>query len=160
MALARGAKQEAGPKPFCKGLLMKKSSVARAIAIAAQSVILIDAAGLSRAQSPPPQGVQPSTSLGNPGNPYAYAFAGLTYTDDQREAIDKIRQDIASRKVVVMKDGKLTDGQKSAMLTGYTRMGYGLIYKELTPQQQKQVSTRFHALHASDAAEKTPAPGR
>lgn len=83
-------------------------------------------------------------------DPYAAAFAGLTYTDAQKEAIGKIRQDIAARKAAVVKDNKLTAEQKDGMLTGYTRMQYSLTFKELTPGQKKLVSTRMHASRPAD----------
>lgn len=124
-------------------------------------MILRAAPGTTRSQSPAPQAVQPSASTGTQGDPYTAAFAGLTYTAEQKEAISKIGQDIESRKAAIRKDAKLTDDQKNAMLTGYTRIQYGLIFKELTPEQKKLVSTRMHALHPSgQTAEKTQAPAR
>ena len=140
---------------------MKKSSVARLLAVGAPFIIVMAVPGLTRTQSPAPQTVQPSASSGTQQDPYADAFAGLTYTAEQKEAISKIRQDIASRKAAVLKDDKLTHDQKDAMLTGYTRMEYSLIFKELKPEQQRQVSTRIHARRASDqAAQKSQAPTR
>ena len=140
---------------------MKKTKVGKSLAIAVQFMFLIAAPGLTRTQSPAPQVAKSSTLSGTQGDPVADAFKGLTYTDKQNEAINNIRQDIASRKAAVMKDTKLTSDQKDAMLTGYTRMQYALIYKQLSPMQKKQVSTRIHANRAADqAAEQAPAPAR
>lgn len=138
---------------------MKKNRVARLSAVAAQLMILMTAPGLTRSQSPVGQSVQ--TSAENQQDLYAAAFAGLTYTDAQKEAIDKIRQDIASRKATVLKADKLTQSQKDAMLTGYTPIEYELIYKELTPAQRKLVSTRMHARRtAEQGTQTTQAPSR
>jgi hypothetical protein len=138
---------------------MKKNRVARLSAVAAQFMILLAAPGLTRSQNPAVQSVRPSAE--NQQDPYAAAFAGLTYTDAQREAIGKIRQDIASRKATVLKADKLTESQKDAMVTGYTRIEYELIFKELTPAQQKQVSIRMHARRAAtQGAQTTQAPSR
>ncbi len=122
---------------------------------------MMAAPGLTRAQVPEPQIVQPSAPHGTPADPYAAAFAGLTYTPQQKEAISKIREDIESRKAIVRKSDQLNDDQKNAMLTGYTRMEYSMIYKELTFAQKKVVSSRLHAagLAGQDAA-KNPAPAR
>ena len=140
---------------------MKKKPIAKFVAVAAQCMILITAPGLSRGQSTAPQMVQPSGTPGAQADPYAAAFAGLTYTARQKEAISKIQQDIASRKAAVEKSDQLTQDQKDAMLTGYTHMEYGSIYKELTPEQQKLVSSRLQARRAAErAAEKAQAPAR
>lgn len=140
---------------------MKKIRFAKSLAVATQFMTLMAAPYLSRAQSPAPQAVQSSASSQAQGDHFAEAFAGLTYTDVEKEAISKIRQDIQSRKATVLKDDKLNSDQKDAMLTGYTRMEYSLIYKELTPEQKKQVSNRMKAIRESDqAAKKTQAPTR
>lgn len=140
---------------------MKKIRFAKSLAVAAQCMIVMAAPGLSRTQSPAPQAVQPSSSAQTQGDHYADAFAGLTYSDVQKKAICKIQQDIQLRKTAVLKDEKLNSDQKDAMLTGYTRIEYGLIYKELTPEQKKQVSNRMKALREADqAAQKAQAPAR
>lgn len=140
---------------------MKNIRFAKSFAIAAQFVILLAAPGLSRTQSSAPQIAQPAASSQTQENHYADAFAGLTYNDEQKKAISKIKQDIDLRKTAVMKDDKLTSDQKDAMLTGYTRIEYGLIFKALTPGQKKQVSERMKALREADqAAQKAQAPAR
>jgi Spy/CpxP family protein refolding chaperone len=87
-------------------------------------------------------------------------FAGLTYTEEQKAQIDKIRQDLNARKQVVAKDPSLSTDQKDAMISGYTRMEYGQIYKVLSPDQQKQVRQRINARRIADrnAAKKSPSP--
>ena len=140
---------------------MRKEWVTKPCAIIAVQVAFLTAAhAVTPTQSAASPIVQPSESSRTQSGPYADAFAGLTYTKQQKEAIDKIHQDIASRKAAVLKAGKLTDAQKDAMLTGYTRIEYGLIYKELRPEQKKQVSSRMRALRPSgQAAQKTQAHG-
>ena len=141
---------------------MKKNRVARLAGVAAQFIILIPAPGLTRAQSPTPQmAVRPPAPSETQRDPYADAFGGLTYTPEQKEVINKIKQDIAARKAAVLKDDKLTEEQKDAMLTGYTRIEHGLIFKELTPEQKSQVTTRVRASRQLDqSAQKTKAPTR
>jgi hypothetical protein len=133
---------------------MQKNRVAKSLAVAAQWMFLMAAPGLAPAQSPAPLMVQPSASSPAAADPYAAAFSGLTYTDKQKEAIGKIKEDYNSRKAIVQKSDKLDQDQKDAMLTGYTRLEYREIYKVLTPEQQKEVSLRMHADHPSGS----PAP--
>jgi Spy/CpxP family protein refolding chaperone len=138
---------------------MKKKSVANRLAIAAQLLILIAAPGLTAAQSPAPQTPRPSALSRSQDDPYAAAFAGLTFSDAQKQAIAKIRDDIDSRKKIVLTSDKLNADQKEAMLTGYTRIEYSRIYEELTPEQKKLVSTRMHARRAADpTAQKRQVP--
>ena len=139
---------------------MKKNHIAKSLAVAAQFMILMAAPGLGRTQSPSPRIAQPSALSQTQKDLYADAFARLTYTDKQTEAISKIRQDIASRKSAVLRDHKLTPEQKDAMLTGYARIEVGLIYKELTPGQKKQVSTRMRALSMSEPVAPNKPPAR
>jgi Spy/CpxP family protein refolding chaperone len=79
-------------------------------------------------------------------------FAGLDFTDEQKAEIESIRKDITSRKEAVAKDEKLSGDQKDAMLLGYTRMEYGMIYNVLSPVQKRQVSQRIRARKAADQA--------
>jgi len=85
-------------------------------------------------------------------------FAALNYTDEQKVEIEKIRQDTKLHRDAVEKDDKLTADQKDAMLVGYNRLEYGMIYKVLTPQQKKQVREKIHARRVADqsAPKKTP----
>lgn len=129
---------------------MKMYRVARLLAVAAQITTLVGSPALTRTQSQATPPVQSPATAGTQSDPYAAAFTGLTYSDAQKEAIGKIRQDIAARKEAVVNDHKLTPEQKDGMLSGYTRMQYSLIFKELTPAQKKLVSTRIHSSHAAE----------
>lgn len=125
---------------------------------AAGLVLLSVVPCMSHAQSTSPKAVQaskPSSSASHAPS-LADAFGGLTYTDEQKEAIDKIRKDTASHKEAVMKDTKLNADQKDAMLTGYDRLEYGFIFKVLTPSQQKQVQMKLHPNQGAEQA----APGK
>jgi hypothetical protein len=146
---------------------MNKHRFAKPVAIAAGLIFLWAAPGLTRAQSASPRPVQTSkvASAGAQAKRDVLPpddFAGLTYTDEQKAEIDKIRLDTKSRKAVVAKDEKLTADQKDAMLLGYTRMEYGRIYKVLSPEQQRQVRQRIRARRTADqtAQKKQPQPPR
>jgi Spy/CpxP family protein refolding chaperone len=144
---------------------MNKNRFAKTVAVAAGLIFLWVAPRLTRAQSASPGPVQtPRTA--SPGAQAkrdslpADDFAGLTYTDEQKAEIEKIRLDTKSRKAVVAKDDKLTADQKDAMLLGYTRMEYGRIYKVLSPEQQRQVRQRISARRAADRAAKKKQPSQ
>jgi Spy/CpxP family protein refolding chaperone len=77
-------------------------------------------------------------------------FAGLTYTDEQKAKIDKIRQDTKQRMDIVKKDEKLSPEAKQAMLDGYQRLELGEVFKVLTPEQQKEVRKKAQARHAAE----------
>jgi Spy/CpxP family protein refolding chaperone len=88
-------------------------------------------------------------------------FAGLTLTDEQKAAIEKIHQDAQSFKSQIVNDEKLNDDQKSAMLVGYARIEYGRKLTVLTPEQQKTVHQRVNARRAAEQAQhKSPPPQR
>ena len=144
---------------------MNKYRFTKPVAVAAGLIFLWLAPGLTRAQSAPPRSVQTSkvASTGAQANRNSLPpddFAGLTYTDEQKAEIEKIRLDTKSRKAVVAKDDKLTADQKDAMLLGYTRMEYGRIYKVLSPEQQRQVRQRISARRAADQAAKKKQPSQ
>ena len=140
---------------------MKANLLLNSLAAGAQLLLLIAAPAPARPQNPPHQIAQTSKASGSSQDLYADAFARLTYSDEQKQAISKIRQDIALRKAAVLKDGKLNDDVKDDMLNGYMRIEYNLIYKELTPEQKRLVSSRMRALRASEqAAQKMQAPQR
>ena len=83
-------------------------------------------------------------------------FAGLDYTDQQKAEIDKIKQNIEAKKTLVAKDAKLDAYQKDAMIQGYTRLGYGEIFRLLTPAQQKVVRQRMAANRPANKGPKRP----
>ena len=89
-------------------------------------------------------------------NPAEY-FEGLDYTPEQKAQIDKIQHDAEMRKAVVVKDQKLDQDQKDAMLAGFTKLEYGAIFKVLTPEQQRQVREKVKA-HQAAMKKNSPAP--
>jgi hypothetical protein len=76
-------------------------------------------------------------------------FAGLNFTDDQKERINKIHEDFKARLDAVIKDDKLNPDQKGAMLQGFQRMERGEVYKVLTREQQAEVRKRILARRAA-----------
>jgi Spy/CpxP family protein refolding chaperone len=144
---------------------MNNNRFAKTVAVAAGLIFLWVAPGLTRAQSASPRSVQiskvaPTGAQANRDSLPPDDFAGLSYTDEQKAEIEKIRLDTKSRKAVAAKDEKLTADQKDAMLLGYTRMEYGRIYKVLSPEQQRQVRQRIHARRAADEAAKKKQPSQ
>ena len=86
-------------------------------------------------------------------------FKGWTTPLNRKQQIDKIHRDTETRKAAVEKDEKLNQDQKDAMLSGFTHLEYGAIFKVLTPEQQKQVREKIRARKAADeAAQKKQAP--
>lgn len=130
---------------------MEKHRFAKSAAVAA-GVMLTAVSFLSHAQSTSPKTVQASkpSSAASQGDALADAFAGLTYTDEQKQIVNKIRQDTASHKDLVLKDAKLNADQKQAMLSGFDRLEYGAIFKVLTPDQKRRVQLKLHPHQAAD----------
>jgi hypothetical protein len=138
---------------------MNKNRFGKPVAVAVGFFLLCTAAGLTRAQSAAPgpaqtprvasPGAQPKRDATPPDD-----FAGLQYTDEQKAAIDLIRQQTKLHKDTVLKDEKLNADQKDAMILGYTRLEYGQIYRELTPEQKREVRKRNSARRAADQAAK------
>jgi hypothetical protein len=132
---------------------MNKNRFAKPVAVAAGFIFLLAAPGLVRTQSTPSGAVQTPTPASPGAQPFPEDdFAGLSFTDEQKTEIDKIRRDTASRKEVVAKDEKLTSDQKDAMILGYTRLEYSSIFKVLSPEQQRQVRQKIRARKAADPA--------
>lgn len=135
---------------------------AKSLALAAGFLFLFAVPGQARAYSTPAGGVQtPAPAMpGSPAessyNPAEY-FEGLEYTPEQKAQIDKIQHDAEMRKAVVVKDQKLDQDQKDAMLAGYTKLEYGAIFKVLTPEQQRQVREKVKA-HQAAMKKNPPAP--
>jgi len=82
----------------------------------------------------------------------------LKYTDDQKEKIDQIHQDMKSRMDLVVKDEKLSPDQKDAMLQGYRRLERSQVFKLLTPEQQREVRKRISARRAAEQEKKKKKP--
>jgi len=77
-------------------------------------------------------------------------FAGLTFTDDQKTKIAQIRQDAGLRREAVVKNERLTEGQKDTTLEGLQRIEMSKIFKVLTPDQQAEVRKRMMARRAAE----------
>jgi hypothetical protein len=144
---------------------MNKNQFWRGAAIAPIFFLMCAAPGLAQAPSTAPTPAQTPQAASVAAHPKREAtppndFAGLEFTDDQKAEIESIRKDIMSRKEMVAKDEKLTGDQKDAMLLGYTRMEYGMIYRVLSPEQKREVSQRIRVRKAADqaAAQKTHSP--
>ena len=113
--------------------------------------------------APGPLGSQSNSSgvptTPNPASPSAPAksdtrpiddFAGLTFTDDQKTKIAQIRQDAGLRREAVVKNERLTEGQKDTTLEGLQRIEMSKIFKVLTPDQQAEVRKRMMARRAAE----------
>jgi len=142
---------------------MNKNPFATPVALAAGLILLCAAPGLIGAQAASPSPAQaPNMAAQAPqakkDSPPPDDFAGLTYTDEQKAEIEKIRQDTLKRKEAVAKDEKLSADQKDAMVLGYTRLEYGGIYKVLTLDQQRLVRQRIRARRAADEAARKKQP--
>jgi len=126
---------------------MSRNRIAEPVAVAVGLMLLVAAPVWANTQSAQPVATNaPSATM--PGQSKVAAtleddFAGLNYTDEQKAAIDRIHRDSATRKAVVAKDADLTPDQKDAMLVGYTRMEYGMIFRVLTPEQQREVRKKI-----------------
>lgn len=149
---------------------MNKGRFAKAVPLAAGLFFLFTAPATISAQSsptPPPSTAIPQRPSRPPRANQAPAatdiFAGLQYTEDQKAKISKIHEDIKSRVDAVIKDNKLSPDQKGAFLQGFERMERSEVYKVLTPEQQREVSKRMHALRQEEQKEqekkKAPPPG-
>jgi hypothetical protein len=142
-----------------KGMQIHKYLSAKQAAIAAGLLLLVAVAGFVRAQggSPrlqqAPHNASPTAQAKSGANP-ADDFAGLTYTDEQKDKIGSIHQDIKARMDAVTNDDKLNADQKGAMLSGYQRMERGQVFKVLTLEQQKEVLKREHARQAAEKVDK------
>jgi len=140
------------------GMRMNKNRFSARVMVAAGFLLLCAGAGLTHAQSSPPRPAQthkasPAVRPKNDAQP-TDDFAGLKYTDDQKEKIDQIHQDMKSRMDLVVKDEKLSPDQKEAMLEGYRRLERGQVFKLLTPEQQREVRKRISARRAAEQEKK------
>jgi hypothetical protein len=74
----------------------------------------------------------------------------LTFTDDQKAKIAQIRQNAKLRREAVVKNERLTQGQKDATLERLQSLENGEIFKVLAPDQQAEVRKRIMARHAAE----------
>jgi Spy/CpxP family protein refolding chaperone len=131
-------------------MLMNKGRFAKPVAVAAGLFFLATVPALTRGQSSPtPPAEIPQTTSPPPRATKAQRptdiFAGLQYTEDQKAKIEKIRQDMNSRRDAVIKDTKLNPDQKDAFFQGFDRMERREIYEVLTPEQKTEVGKRMAA---------------
>ena len=77
-------------------------------------------------------------------------FAGLTFTDDQKAKIAEIRQNAKLRREAVVKNERLTQGQKDVTLERLQSLESSEIFKVLAPDQQAEVRKRIMARHAAE----------
>lgn len=138
---------------------MNMNRFARRVAFAAGFLFLCMAPERAHGQGnvPSPAPVSPKTApVARPhGTPSNWdAFAGLTYTDEQKAKIDQIHQDMKSRIDAVVKDEKLSAEQRDAMLAGYGRMERSQVFKLLTTAQQKEVLKSIRARQVVEQGEK------
>jgi Spy/CpxP family protein refolding chaperone len=133
---------------------MNKIRFAKRAAVAAGFFFLCAAPWLTRGQSSPsipvqtPHVASPAAGPKNDARP-PDDFAGLTLTPEQKAKISQIHKDFKSRMEVVVKDDKLNEDQKNAMLTGFRRLENGEVFKALTPEQQKEVRQKVLARRAA-----------
>jgi hypothetical protein len=127
---------------------MYKHRLAKSAAIATGLMLLFAVPGLNHAQSSSPSAAHASNSVSSAsqGDSLADVFAELSYNDEQKKTLNKIRQETATYKDAVLKDGKLNEDQKNAMLSGYDRITNGWIYKALTPEQKRLVRQKLLAV--------------
>ena len=142
---------------------MNKYRLAKSAAAAAGLILLSVVSGMADTTNAPSNTAQnrkPARSVAQtkadslPAND----FDGLDYTEEQKAALSKIHHEIESNKAAVVKDDKLNEDQKNAMLLGYTRMEYGRTYQVLNPAQQKKVRQRMLARKAADKPVRKPQP--
>ena len=142
---------------------MKKNGIKKQAAVGAAILFLWCAPELASAQNsasgsaPPPYLASPEARAKKESRP-PDDFAGLTFTDEQKTKIDKIRQDTKQRMDAVKKDEKLSPEAKQAMLDGYQRLELGEVFKVLTPEQQKEVRKKAQARRAAEQQKKQNRP--
>jgi hypothetical protein len=74
----------------------------------------------------------------------------LTFTDDQKAKIAQIRQNAKLRREAVVKNERLTQGQKDVTLERLQSLENSEIFKVLAPDQQAEVRKRIMARHAAE----------
>jgi len=77
-------------------------------------------------------------------------FAGLTFTEDKGAKIAQIRHNAKLRREAVIKNERLSRGQKVVTLEGLQRMETSEVFKVLTPEQQEEVRKRMMARRAAE----------
>ena len=117
---------------------MNSNRIAKSLAILTGCLFLFIVPAPTRAYSTPagqaqtPTPAIPGSQADSSSSPAEY-FEGLDYTPEQKAQIDKIHRDADMKRAAVVKDDKLNQDQKDAMIAGFTRLEYGSIFKVLTP---------------------------
>jgi Spy/CpxP family protein refolding chaperone len=133
---------------------MISNTLRKQIAIAAGSVALTLAPGISRAQSssqPPAQDqsqAAPAAPAQNERRMHG-AMKGLNLTDDQKAGMQKIHESTKAQLDAVNRDESLTADQKEAKIHQLRRGARLQMVKLLTPEQRQQMRANVRALHAS-----------
>lgn len=132
-----------------------RNRVGRRVLVACGLLLLLVAPGLVGSQSNSSEA--PATP--HPASPAAPQkrdtrpiddFAGLTFTDDQKAKIAQIRQNAKLRREAVVKNERLTQGQKDVTLERLQSLENSEIFKVLAPDQQAEVRKRIMARHAAE----------
>jgi Spy/CpxP family protein refolding chaperone len=136
---------------------MKGNRLVKRWAVGAGFFLLCAAPGLTVAQNPPPAPPQPQGMSSAPPRPNKIPgplddFSGLKLTADQKAKIHQIDEDGKSRVAEVIKEPRLSQEQKGAMIQGIQHMERGQAYKLLTTEQRTEVRKRV--LARREAAQK------
>ncbi len=143
---------------------MTQHRVAKPLALAALAILVLAQHQLARADNPShPAPQAPKAASGasqSKTDPLAANsdFAGLTLSDEQKAQVAKIHEESNSHRELVAKDTKMGPEQKDAMISGYTRLEYGQIFRVLTPEQQRQVRQKIAARKAAEQAKQKKRP--
>jgi hypothetical protein len=81
-------------------------------------------------------------------------FAGLTFTDEQKARMDKIREDMKPRFDAVVQDTEASREQKAAMIEGLMRTAHREVFELLTPEQQAEVDRKILARRTAEQAQR------
>ena len=132
-----------------------RNRVGKRVLVACGLLLLLVAPGLVGSQSnssEAPATPHPASPAAPPkrDTPPIDDFAGLTFTDDQKAKIAQIRQNAELRREAVVKNERLTQGQKDVTLERLQSLENSEIFKVLAPDQQAEVRKRIMARHAAE----------
>ena len=131
-----------------------RNRVGKRVLVTCGLLLLLVAPGLVGSQSnsseaPAPHPASPAAPPKRDTRPID-DFAGLTFTDDQKAKIAQIRQNAKLRREAVVKNERLTQGQKDVTLERLQSLENSEIFKVLAPDQQAEVRKRIMARHAAE----------
>ena len=132
-----------------------RNRVEKRVLVACGLLLLLVAPGLVGSQSnssEAPATPHPASPAAPPkrDTPPIDDFAGLTFTDDQKAKIAQIRQNAKLRREAVVKNERLTQGQKDVTLERLQSLENSEIFRVLAPDQQAEVRKRIMARHAAE----------